>query len=238
MAVSRTVGCRSSWEALKQALEDFAADQPAHRVPDIVLAPRVDDAHQDHRLVGGLVSTVWRDALVLHYEIPKWDGDMRSPSHFVALDEATARGKIEVLDESLPQPALPRLVGRGDVPGPHAAARGWSVAAATPRASSLSKVLLDPEPAEPVVSRDFSASAEAQARLHALVPGGAHTYARGSDQYPEHMAPVIVRGAGARVEDLDGNIFVEYGMGLRSVTLGPRPRAGRRGGPPRDRATG
>ena len=26
--------------------------------------------------------------------------------------------------------------------------------------------------------------------------------------------------AGARVEDLDGNWFVEYGMGLRSITLG------------------
>nr|WP_246305227.1 glutamate-1-semialdehyde 2,1-aminomutase [Nocardioides marinisabuli] len=60
----------------------------------------------------------------------------------------------------------------------------------------------------------------AQARLHELVPGGAHTYARGSDQYPERMAPVIARGSGARVEDLDGNVFVEFGMGLRSVTLG------------------
>ena len=53
-----------------------------------------------------------------------------------------------------------------------------------------------------------------------LVPGGAHTYARGSDQYPEDMTPILVRGRGARVEDLDGNWFVEYGMGLRSVTLG------------------
>jgi glutamate-1-semialdehyde 2,1-aminomutase len=34
------------------------------------------------------------------------------------------------------------------------------------------------------------------------------------------MAPVLVRGSGARVLDLDGNWFVEYGMGLRSVTLG------------------
>lgn len=67
---------------------------------------------------------------------------------------------------------------------------------------------------------DFSCSLRAQARLHELVPGGAHTYARGSDQYPEQMAPVIVRGSGARVEDLDGNVFVEYGMGLRAVTLG------------------
>jgi glutamate-1-semialdehyde 2,1-aminomutase len=63
-------------------------------------------------------------------------------------------------------------------------------------------------------------SKEAQARLHELVPGGAHTYARGPDQYPEDMAPVIARGYGARVEDVDGNTFVEYGMGLRSVTLG------------------
>ena len=66
----------------------------------------------------------------------------------------------------------------------------------------------------------FVRSAAAQARLHELIPGGAHTYARGSDQYPEQMSPVIVRGSGARVEDLDGNWFVEYGMGLRSVTLG------------------
>ena len=67
---------------------------------------------------------------------------------------------------------------------------------------------------------EFARSTAAQERLHELVPGGAHTYARGSDQYPEGMAPVIRRGSGARVEDLDGNTFVEYGMGLRSVTLG------------------
>jgi glutamate-1-semialdehyde 2,1-aminomutase len=66
----------------------------------------------------------------------------------------------------------------------------------------------------------FARSAAIQARLHELVPGGAHTYARGSDQYPEGMTPVLVRGHGARVVDVDGNEFVEYGMGLRSVTLG------------------
>lgn len=66
----------------------------------------------------------------------------------------------------------------------------------------------------------FERSVAAQHRLHELVPGGAHTYARGSDQYPEGMAPVIARGHGARVVDLDGNSYVEYGMGLRSVTLG------------------
>ncbi|RJO73514.1 glutamate-1-semialdehyde 2,1-aminomutase [Nocardia panacis] len=68
--------------------------------------------------------------------------------------------------------------------------------------------------------RDFTRSNELQARLHELVPGGAHTYARGSDQYPEFMAPILVRGAGCRVWDADGNSYIEYGMGLRSVTLG------------------
>lgn len=57
-------------------------------------------------------------------------------------------------------------------------------------------------------------------RLHALIPGGAHTYAKCDDQYPEGMAPVIVRGAGSHVWDVDGNEFIEYGSGLRAVGLG------------------
>ncbi|MDF0530663.1 glutamate-1-semialdehyde 2,1-aminomutase [Tsukamurella sp. 8F] len=68
--------------------------------------------------------------------------------------------------------------------------------------------------------RDYTESARLQARLHAMVPGGAHTYARGSDQYPEDMTPVLVRGSGSHVWDADGNEYVEYGIGLRSVTLG------------------
>jgi glutamate-1-semialdehyde 2,1-aminomutase len=73
---------------------------------------------------------------------------------------------------------------------------------------------------ETEAQRSFDRSNAAQRRLHEVVPGGAHTYARGSDQYPEFMAPIIVRGDGPRVLDLDGNWYVEYGMGLRSVTLG------------------
>ncbi|MFD3809437.1 glutamate-1-semialdehyde 2,1-aminomutase [Rhodococcus sp. NPDC058639] len=66
----------------------------------------------------------------------------------------------------------------------------------------------------------FERSAEMQARLHDMVPGGAHTYARGPDQYPEFMTPILTHGSGAHVWDVDGNEYVEYGMGLRSVTLG------------------
>ncbi|WBB61717.1 glutamate-1-semialdehyde 2,1-aminomutase [Streptomyces sp. WMMC500] len=63
-------------------------------------------------------------------------------------------------------------------------------------------------------------SREVNERLHALIPGGAHTYAKGDDQYPEHLAPVISHGRGAHVWDVDGNRYVEYGSGLRSVSLG------------------
>lgn len=63
-------------------------------------------------------------------------------------------------------------------------------------------------------------SIELNARLHAMVPGGAHTYAKGDDQYPEALAPVISHGRGSRVWDVDGNEYLEYGSGLRSVSLG------------------
>jgi glutamate-1-semialdehyde 2,1-aminomutase len=58
------------------------------------------------------------------------------------------------------------------------------------------------------------------ARLRQLVPGGCHTYAKGDEQYPELAPALIARGKGCRVWDLDGNQFIEYGMGLRAVTLG------------------
>ncbi|MDO5501186.1 MAG: glutamate-1-semialdehyde 2,1-aminomutase, partial [Propionibacteriaceae bacterium] len=67
---------------------------------------------------------------------------------------------------------------------------------------------------------EFARSNELQDKLHALVPGGAHTYARGADQYPARRAPVLVRGEGALAWDADNNCFVEYGIGLRAVTLG------------------
>ncbi|MFJ8129380.1 glutamate-1-semialdehyde 2,1-aminomutase [Streptomyces hydrogenans] len=63
-------------------------------------------------------------------------------------------------------------------------------------------------------------SRAANERLHALIPGGAHTYAKGDDQYPEDLAPVISHGRGAHVWDVDGNRYIEYGSGLRSVSLG------------------
>lgn len=55
---------------------------------------------------------------------------------------------------------------------------------------------------------------------HRLIPGGCHTNAKGDDQYPEDAPGFIARGLGCHVWDVDGNEFIEYGMGLRAVTLG------------------
>ncbi|HMQ31274.1 MAG TPA: glutamate-1-semialdehyde 2,1-aminomutase [Chloroflexaceae bacterium] len=67
---------------------------------------------------------------------------------------------------------------------------------------------------------DFTRSKALQPKVHALIPGGAHTYAKGDDQYPELAPGFIARGAGCHIWDVDGNEFIEYGMGLRAVTLG------------------
>lgn len=69
-------------------------------------------------------------------------------------------------------------------------------------------------------AQDFSRSRALQPRAHAAIPGGAHTYAKGDDQFPERAPGFIVRGKGCHVWDADGNEFIEYGMGLRAVTLG------------------
>jgi glutamate-1-semialdehyde 2,1-aminomutase len=66
----------------------------------------------------------------------------------------------------------------------------------------------------------FNKSKELQSKCHSLIPGGCHTYAKGDDQYPELAPAYIVRGKGSHVWDVDGNEFIEYGMGLRAVTLG------------------
>jgi len=86
------------WGAAKEALEDLGR----FHSPDLLFVPRVDDAHQDHRLVGQLASTVWRNTLILHYEIPKWDADLVPPTHYVAVSQANARRKVELLNLSYP----------------------------------------------------------------------------------------------------------------------------------------
>lgn len=57
-------------------------------------------------------------------------------------------------------------------------------------------------------------------KIHNLIPGGAHTYSKGDDQFPELAPAAIKYGKGAYVWDVDDNKFLDCSMGLTSVSLG------------------
>jgi glutamate-1-semialdehyde 2,1-aminomutase len=59
-----------------------------------------------------------------------------------------------------------------------------------------------------------------QERLLKAIPGGAHTYSRGFDQYPSNAPEILRRGKGAYVYDHQDKIYLDYGMSLRAVNLG------------------
>jgi LmbE family N-acetylglucosaminyl deacetylase len=65
--------------------------------PDVIFTHQRFDLHQDHRVTSELTRNTFRDHLILEYEIPKYDGDMRSPNLFVTLDESQRTRKIEHL---------------------------------------------------------------------------------------------------------------------------------------------
>lgn len=67
---------------------------------------------------------------------------------------------------------------------------------------------------------NFEQSDALRKRAHDRIPAGCHTYSKGDDQFPQLSPGFIVRGSGVRVWDVDGNEFLDWGMGLRSVILG------------------
>lgn len=67
---------------------------------------------------------------------------------------------------------------------------------------------------------NYTRSRAFTARIHDRVPGGAHTYSKGDDQFPEVAPAAIHHGRGSRVWDIDGNEFLDCSMGLTSVSLG------------------
>lgn len=86
------------WDEAKGAVEELRAGTE----PDLVLAPRTDDAHQDHRGLAKLMTTAFRDHLVLGYEIVKWDGDLGLPSAYQPLSPEIAEEKVRLLQEHYP----------------------------------------------------------------------------------------------------------------------------------------
>lgn len=88
----------AQWAAVKDILEDVARSA----MPDLIIAPSAADAHQDHRTIGEILPTVFRDHLLLGYEIPKWDGDMGRPAMYYPMTEGSGRRKLELLHKCYP----------------------------------------------------------------------------------------------------------------------------------------
>jgi LmbE family N-acetylglucosaminyl deacetylase len=88
----------AAWGQVKEALEEVTKSCS----PDLIIAPSRDDAHQDHRTIGEIVPTVFRDGLYLAYEIPKWDGDLGRPSMYLPLSADIVQRKVELLHKCFP----------------------------------------------------------------------------------------------------------------------------------------
>jgi LmbE family N-acetylglucosaminyl deacetylase len=78
---------------IKSWLLDVRGRFPA----DVVLVHGREDAHQDHRELNGLAWNLFRDHLILEYEIPKWDGDLGRPNVYAPLTAAVVDEKVALL---------------------------------------------------------------------------------------------------------------------------------------------
>ena len=78
---------------VKECFEEIKRDF----VPDVVFTHCRHDLHQDHRMLCELAWNTFRNHLILEYEIPKFDADLRSPNAFVPLSPAIARRKVKAL---------------------------------------------------------------------------------------------------------------------------------------------
>jgi LmbE family N-acetylglucosaminyl deacetylase len=91
----------ASWNLVKDQLSKFRRTCD----PQAVFAPQREDFHQDHRLIGELMPTEFRDHLVLGYEILKWESDLPNPTLYHPISDDIAQLKVELLQRHYPSQA-------------------------------------------------------------------------------------------------------------------------------------
>lgn len=87
----------SLFPSQSREIKAWLADVRSRFAADVVLVHGRDDAHQDHRELNGLAWNLFRDHLILEYEIPKWDGDLGRPNFYAPLSAPVLEEKIELL---------------------------------------------------------------------------------------------------------------------------------------------
>lgn len=83
-----------------EEVKDFIHDVAKNCSPDIVFTHRLEDRHQDHRLVAEVSWHAFRNHLILEYEIAKYEGDLGQPNVYVPLAEGICREKVDTLHEA------------------------------------------------------------------------------------------------------------------------------------------
>lgn len=86
------------WERVKESLRYFRSVC----APDLVFGPPRADAHQDHRMLGRLLPTEFRDHLVFGYQILKWDKESVQPNCYLPLTTEVAETKASLLMKCYP----------------------------------------------------------------------------------------------------------------------------------------
>jgi LmbE family N-acetylglucosaminyl deacetylase len=89
------------WARVKEWMAEAGRDFR----PDVVLTHHRADRHQDHRLVGELTWNLFRESLILEYEVPKYDGELGSPNAFVPMTAEVCARKSDHLLSSFPSQA-------------------------------------------------------------------------------------------------------------------------------------
>lgn len=77
---------KEQFEALKTGLS-----------PDVIFTHCSHDLHQDHRVVNELTWNTFRNHLILEYEIPKYDGGLRTPNWYVPISASELQRKLDIL---------------------------------------------------------------------------------------------------------------------------------------------
>ena len=80
-----------------EQIKDFLHGVSREVSPDVVFTHRLEDRHQDHRLIAELTWQAFRNHLVMEYEIPKYEGDLGQPNVYVPLSEEICDRKIETI---------------------------------------------------------------------------------------------------------------------------------------------